>query len=86
MIDAPHKTLDKLWTDYATKVLPPNASPVQVAETKKAFYAGAYSILTAMVDQVGDEEDATEEDMDMVGGFFTEAEQFLASQIKGASA
>ena len=86
MIDAPNKTLDKLWNDYATRVFPPNASPVQTSETKKAFYAGAYSILTAMVDQVGDEEDATEEDMDMVGGFFNEAEQFLASQIKSPSA
>jgi hypothetical protein len=85
MQDAPNKTLDKLWTEYR-KILPQNASPVQVNETKKAFYAGAYSILTAMVSQVGDEEDATDEDMDMVGGFFEEAEQFLASQIKSASA
>ena len=87
-MDAPNKTLDKLWSAYA-KALPPNASSLQVTETKKAFYAGAYSILTAMVEQVGDEEDgedATDADMNMMGGLFTEAEEFLASHLKGASA
>jgi len=85
-MDNPDKTLEKLWTDYA-KVLPPDAGPVQLVETKKAFYAGAYSILATMVAQVGDEEEeVTEKDMDMVSGIFEEAEVFLASQIKGASA
>jgi len=85
-MDTPDKTLEKLWMDY-TKALPPDAGPVQLIETKKAFYAGAYSILATMVDQVGDEEEeVTEKDMDMVSGIFEEAEVFLASQIKGASA
>lgn len=86
MPDAPNKTLDKLWNDYGSRVLPVNVGPVQVAETKRAFYAGAYSILTAMMDQVGDEEDATDTEVNMVGDFFTEAEKFLASQLKAPSA
>jgi hypothetical protein len=79
-------TLGTLWSDYASKVIPPNASDVQVSETQRAFYAGVYSILTAMARQVGDEDHATEVDMAMVDGFFTEAEQFLASKLQAPSA
>lgn len=82
MADAPKKLAD-LWNDYATKVLPANAIPVQVIQLRRAFYAGAYATLTELVNQVGDEEDAN---FDMLGGFFQEAEEFFVSQIKGASA
>lgn len=36
-----------IWEDYRTTVIPPDASPVQVRETERAFYAGAFALLTA---------------------------------------
>ena len=34
-------TIDERWEDYRKKVIPSDAGSIQVAETKRAFYAGA---------------------------------------------
>jgi len=42
------------WMDYRLKVLPDGAGPVQIQETRKAFYAGAVAIWRA-VNDVGED-------------------------------
>lgn len=38
------ETVREMWQDYARAVLPRNASPTQVIETRRAFYGGAWSL------------------------------------------
>jgi hypothetical protein len=38
----------KDWNEYVRQVLPRAASPTQVKETRRAFYAGAQSLLCSI--------------------------------------
>ena len=38
------------WQDYAQKILPKSAPPVQRQETRRAFYAGAAHLLATMAE------------------------------------
>ena len=38
-------SLENEWNGFAKMVLPPNASAVQRAEMRKAFIAGAYTVI-----------------------------------------
>jgi len=47
------------WDSYRSEVVPPDALPVQVQETRRAFYAGARHLLSGillMADARQDEE------------------------------
>jgi hypothetical protein len=39
------KTIAEMWQSYDRDVLPPEAGEVQRRETKRAFYAGVWSLL-----------------------------------------
>ena len=39
------------WESYKREVIHPNASDIQINETQKAFYAGAVSFLTIMINE-----------------------------------
>ncbi len=52
-----------LWDDYANKILPEEASAVQVQETRRAFYAGGVSLLKTMVTILDEDAEPTEEDL-----------------------
>lgn len=44
------ETVKQMWDDYAAKVLAPlgpTISPVQYTESRRAFYGGVFSMLTA---------------------------------------
>lgn len=64
------KRIEQCWLDYRNKVIPPFAPEVQVIESKRAFYAGAASLLNAvmvMLDQGSTEPtDADLEKMDQI--------------------
>lgn len=42
------QTIAQMWISFSKSVVPPNASIIQRTEMKKAFYAGATSLLSAM--------------------------------------
>jgi hypothetical protein len=42
------KLLDEAWQEFARAVLPRDASAVQRQEMRRAFYGGAFSVLTLM--------------------------------------
>ncbi len=43
-------TMADLWHSYRTQVLPAEAPAVQVTETERAFYAGAWGFLNIMIE------------------------------------
>lgn len=67
------------WETYRQAVLPKNASPVQVQETRRAFYAGSYFMLMNVAHNVGDEEASEEEGIENLERLKAECEVFAAS-------
>lgn len=72
-------TFFEIWKSYRQRVLPPTAPEVQVIETRRAFYAGAWAILNHLSDLMSAGEDVTDEDLDFVQRFHDELKQFGAS-------
>jgi hypothetical protein len=48
------ETVAESWATYQTHVLPPKAGPVQIEETRRAFYAGVYFCLMNLAYNIGD--------------------------------
>ena len=60
----PNKTIADLWQSYNELVIPKNAGEIQIKETQQAFYAGACSLFTAIMNSLSsDEENITESDL-----------------------
>jgi hypothetical protein len=49
------KTLEQEWLNYSSRILPKGCSPVQRQETRRAYYAGIWTLLQ-MVKEIGDDE------------------------------
>ena len=48
------KTISEAWNTYRAKVVPENCSLIQSMETRRAFYAGAQSLLV-IVKTIGED-------------------------------
>lgn len=71
------KLIETAWLDYADKVLPKDAPPVQHSECRKAFYAGAGSLISSLLKVIGPGSEPTESDMLILDGVQDEIEQFV---------
>lgn len=49
------RTVDGEWKEYFAKVVPANAPLVQITETRRAFYGGAWCMLNLLLSVGGDE-------------------------------
>ena len=58
------ETVAESWATYQAKVLPPKAGPIQIEETRRAFYAGVYFCLVNLAYNIGD--DSTDEEQGVV--------------------
>ena len=56
------KPIEAQWLEYS-KVLPPNAGRVQVDETRRAFFAGAFVLFNTIMAQLDPGTEATEDDL-----------------------
>jgi hypothetical protein len=77
-------TVGSLWRDYWAAIKPPDpVDPVQVAETRRAFYAGVLASLTLFRDTVGT--DAVSEDQGAVylEALYRECEAFYRRVKEG---
>lgn len=54
-------TIGEAWASYVAEVVPAAASEVQREECKRAFYAGAQGMYTAIMEAVEGEDEATNE-------------------------
>ena len=57
------KRLEAEWLDYRKRVVPADAARVQVEECRRAFYAGAASIHSVIMQMLSPGADATEDDV-----------------------
>lgn len=82
MGDMEFESLAELWGSYRDQVVPPGAPPVQFEETQRAFYAGAFGVLTEMLKAV-DENTPDEEGERMLNAWLAEARRFVDSREQG---
>lgn len=75
-------TLAEMWESYNLAVLPDDAGPVQRKECRRAFYAGAGSMLAEFVRIGGDSvsDDAAES---CARGLANECEEFAEAVKRG---
>lgn len=73
------ETVAESWESYRHEVLPANAGPAQIAETRRAFYAGSYITLMNIATHVGDPNADEEEGVENLERLKAECEAFAAS-------
>lgn len=71
------------WATYAERVLPTHAGPVQRAETKRAFFAGAGELLNRILLSLDGGTDATEADLSMMDDVDAELKAFVLDVTEG---
>ncbi|MBN3875229.1 hypothetical protein [Nostoc sp. JL23] len=71
------KTLEQEWLEYASKVLPKGCSPIQRQETRRAYYAGIWTLLQ-MVKELGDEEVSEEQGAQELDKLENECASFIS--------
>lgn len=57
--------IQKGWKDYKEKVIPKDASEIQLSETEKAFFAGAVVVFSAVY-ATGEEDVSENEALDVL--------------------
>lgn len=69
--------IEKYWKSYRDKCVHPAASDVQVAEVRKAFYAGAGTLFYGIICRLSPGDEAMAPDMEML----SEVERDLAKEM-----
>jgi len=57
------KSVKGEWEDYRRNVIPADAPEVQLVECRRAFYAGAVSLMRTVMTAIGPEAEPTDEDV-----------------------
>ena len=70
--------LEEGWNEYRQKVVPPKAGPVQVKETKRAFYAGAAAMFYTLILNATDKN--SNKDLDVVEALHQELEAWFTGE------
>jgi biotin synthase-like enzyme len=73
------------WDQFARAVLPPQCSDVQRRAMRRAFYAGANSILFRVLQVLAPEGEPTAADLEMMNDIHRELEQY-AEMVKAGRA
>jgi len=68
--------LESQWQEYRSKVISKRAPEVQVTESKRAFFAGAWAFYAVLMNNVGPEPQETREDLSLMEGLHTEMVAF----------
>jgi hypothetical protein len=69
------------WDQFARAVLPAGCSPVQRKEMRRAFYAGAESILFRIIQAFAPENEVTDADLQIMQDVDQELKEF-ARRVK----
>lgn len=80
------RRLEEAWNSYVAQCIPPDAPPVQIDETRKAFYGGALSLLAEMLGGLSEGPDAEEADVSLVEDLQAELDEFGEEMRKRAEA
>jgi hypothetical protein len=71
------------WKSYRQRVIPPTAPDIQVIESKRAFYAGGYSLFMLMQKAVSSGEEITKDDLRLMERLAREYKEFYERMQEG---
>jgi hypothetical protein len=80
------KLIETAWQDYLARVIPPDAPPVQVQESKRAFFAGANAVWKTLEAsfQAGDpNKEPTDADCAILESIDKELQEFCDAVLRG---
>ena len=77
--------MSEQWNEFAQKCLPNGVGPTQRREMRRAFYAGAQSILFRVIAGFAPESEPTEADLNMMSELARELSDF-AEAVKAGKA
>jgi len=72
------ETLAAIFDDYRKKVMPSQAGPVQISETRRAFFAGAATVLAELLAMADAPDDAG---VERIGTLHDECEAFARTVV-----
>jgi hypothetical protein len=75
--------MSEQWNEFARKALPAGVSEIQRIETKRAFYAGAHSILFRVLRSFAPETEPTAADLQVMEDVYQELEDFARAIKEG---
>jgi hypothetical protein len=70
------KLVEAGWLGYRASVIPPEASQIQVRETRQAFFAGATHLFFSLMHAMDPEEEPTDADEERMAKIHQELEAF----------
>jgi hypothetical protein len=82
LVDA-GKLIEAGWVGYRLKVLPRDASRVQIEETRKGFFAGAHHVFQSLLTVLEPGLEPTESDLRRLDLINAELERFAAEVLRG---
>jgi hypothetical protein len=71
------------WNNYRAKVIPKDAPAVQLLECRRAFYAGAETLLSAILRSMAPGPDVTQADEDYIAAVHNELLAFAQDVKEG---
>lgn len=71
------------WASFDRAVMPPGISDVQRREMRRAFYAGAASLLRVLMDELDEGDELTDNDMTRMVALNGELQQFAEDLKQG---
>ena len=76
--------LASAWKAFTRNILDPvGAGSLQRRETKRAFYLGAYTVYRGIIDNMGDGNEPTDEDIKILDDLYVELDAFIKSLKEG---
>ena len=77
------KFIDQAWRSYSERVIPAHAGAVQRQEMRRAFYAGATTLLASIMVALDPGTEPTDADLQRMQGIQDELDQFVADLQRG---
>ena len=77
------KLVETGWRQYVERVLPTNAPRVQIVECRRAYYAGAYHLLSSLTSEAGGDEVSEDDGVSILQSVATELNQFVEDVMGG---
>ena len=75
--------IGKAWREYRLLAIPITAPAVQATECRRAFYAGAGALLTAVLAMLGPGEEPTQDELRAMDEINAELHAFVAAVREG---
>jgi len=71
------KLIEAGWMSFRYFVIPKDASPIQVEEMRKAFFAGAQHLFGSIMSVLDPGEEPTDRDLDRIEAIHNELQRFI---------